>query len=272
MKVAVVSYSLSKTFTAPAQWEEFVTEEILRLIADGAKIILYPEYCQLALAPLLNNNLTDVASYVEAFLPKLATKLKGKDVCVCLGSGPRLVNGKIRNSSPVWVNEVWIFQDKIHLTPWEDHISAGSEIQFFEFQGLSAACVICYDIEQPGIALKLKRNNVDLVLVPSATADKNGSQRVLRCSSARSVELGAAVIVSPLVGKSTFDLVDANEGKQGFFLPAQAAVLEQQESYSVYSTEQHLVHVFDLNLVTMEEVKKRDKETKPFYKEDLILP
>lgn len=214
-----------------------------------------------------------IAAYIEnELLLKLAKELKGKDVCLCLGSGPRIQNNKIYNTAFIWASNTWIHQDKIHLTPWEVDFTPGSSVQIFEFHKLKTCALICFDIEMPSLGVYLKRQEIDLILVPSATTNKNGNQRVNRCASARSIELGAAVITCPIVGDSKCDLIDHSEGRAGFFLPAQELVVMEQESFSDYSDKKKVIAHFDLEVAMMKELKKKDQETKPYFKEDLILP
>lgn len=277
MKISNVSYSLSHQPPTLKEWEDKLINEIQALIQDGAKIILYPELFLMGLSDYfpgeLKKQYEEIASYTEKnLLPKLTSIFKGKDLLLCLGSGPRILEEKIYNSSPIWVNDTWIFQDKIHLTPWEVDFTAGSQINYFLFHNLRVATVICFDIEQPGLALALKRSGVDLILVPSATANKNGNLRVNRCASGRSVELGAVVITSPLVGNSKCELVDHSEGRQGFFLPSQEAVVVKQEQFSEYSLDEHVVEHYVIEVNMIRELKKVTDETKPYFKEDLILP
>ncbi|MDB6120435.1 MAG: nitrilase, partial [Verrucomicrobiaceae bacterium] len=75
----------------------------------------------------------------------------------------------------------------------------------------------------PELSAMLRRQNVDLILVPSATETLMGCERVTRCASARSVELGCAVAVAPLVGQCASELVDSNLGKIACYLPSQRA-------------------------------------------------
>jgi predicted amidohydrolase len=277
MKISVVSYSLSHQPATLNEWEEKLTTEMKSLIADGAKIVLYPELFLMGLSDYFPGTLKEqfhkIAQYTqEALLPNLALEFRGKNLLICLGSGPRIVNDKIYNSCPVWVNDTWMFQDKIHLTPWETDFTAGTQVNYFLFHGLRSAAIICFDIEQPGLALTLKRAGIDLILVPSATTNKNGNHRVNRCASGRSVELGAAIVTAPLVGLSKCELIDRNEGRQGFFLPSQELVTVKQEQYSEYSMVDHVIDHYELEVNMMKELKKVDDETKPYFKEDLILP
>lgn len=277
MKISVVSYSLSHQPKTLLEWEEKMTTEIKALIADGSKVILYPELFIMGLSDYfpgdINEQFLSISQYTETkLMPLLASLCKGKDLLLCLGSGPRVIDGKIYNSSPIWVNETWMFQDKIHLTPWETDFTAGTQMNYFLFHGLRAAVVLCFDIEQPGLALSMKRSGIDLILVPSATTNKNGNQRVNRCASGRSVELGAAIVTAPLVGLSKCLLIDRNEGRQGFFLPSQELVTVKQEQFSEYSMVDHLIDHYHLEVTMIKELKKMDDETKPYFKEDLILP
>lgn len=277
MKISVVSYSLSEQPATLEDWEGKLISQVNALISDGAKIILYPELNLMGLSDYFPGELKAqyhlISEYTQnQLLPLLTRKFKGKDLLMCLGSGPRVQEQKIFNTAYVWVSDTWLYQDKIHLTPWEVDFTPGSEVKYFTFHGLKAACLICFDVEQPGLALALKRNGLDLLLVPSATTNKNGNQRVNRCASARAIELGACVITSPLVGDSRCDLIDHNEGRQGFFMPAQEVVVVEQEIYSEYSQKSEVIHHYHLELDMMRELKKKDEETKPFFKEDLILP
>lgn len=274
MKVSVISYSLSNQPKSLKEWEERLITEINDL-STHSKIILYPELFLMGLSDyfvgLVEKQLLDIAAYTyEKLLPKLTEILKDKNILLCLGSGPRVEDDKLYNTSAIWVKDTWVYQDKIHLTPWETSFTPGNAVRLFEFENLRTACIICFDMEQPGLALYLKKAGVDLILCPSATTNKNGNQRVNRCASSRAVELGAAIFTSPLVGQSECELVDHNEGRQGFFLPAQEAVTVEQEQFSEYSDQKYVVQEYYLDTAMLKKLKEEDEETKPYLKGDLI--
>jgi predicted amidohydrolase len=272
--ISGVSYSLTQPHVTLKDWEEKLVKEITVLMKNGSKVIIYPELFLLGLCDFFSGKLSEqlkmISDYTqETLLPRLAHEMDGHDILLCLGSGPRKKDNQFLNSSPIFKDGKWIFQDKIHLTPWETDFAAGNELHVFQFQSLKTAVVICYDIEQPLLAQKLKTEGIDLILVPSATMNQNGNQRVNRCASARSIELGACVVTVPLVGNSSCDLVDHNEGRQGFFLPAQeAATYSAQEQFSTYSNKEHVIHQFELDLEMMKKLKNADSETKPYFKQD----
>lgn len=272
MKVSVISYSLSEDPATFPEWKAKLLNEIRSQIDQGAEVILYPELFLMGLA-----RYTDAKTHLEEIektadlidqdlLPFLRKELTGW-VTIILGSGPRKLNGRIYNSAPILYKGEWIFQDKLFLTPWETDFTPGEELNVFNLHGLKTCVVICFDSEQPDLAVKLKREQIDFILVPSATTNRNGSQRVNRCASSRSVELGACVITSPLVGDCGVELVDHNEGRQGMFLPSQESITEEQEQYSEYSVAKHVVKMFEFNGNKILELKNPSDETKPFLKE-----
>ena len=271
MKISVISYSLSHDPSSIIEWKSKLLGEIEKCVLDGAEVILYPEFFLMGLGkyfPTLDpkEQLEKVADYVaQDLLPDVKKHLHLKDVLLVLGSSPRKADGKIFNSAPILHKGEWLFQDKLYLTPWETDFTPGEEVRVFEFKTLKTAVVICFDSEQPDLAVKLKEEGVDLVLVPSATTNKNGSQRVNRCASARSIELGAAVVTALLVGDSVVELIDHNEGKSGFYLPAQEDITVEQETYSEYSVSKHIVANHSLNIPMLKKLKERNSETKPFH-------
>ena len=268
MKCTVVSYSLSHDPASLTEWQNRLVEELQDFIQKGSEIILYPELFLMGLSKYFEgNDIQNVARYTsEKLLPELHKLLKDKNIFLVLGSGPREVNGNFFNSCPVYFENKWHFQDKLFLTPWETDFVSGHDLSIFTFKGLRTAVVVCFDSEQPDLAMKLKESEIHLLLVPSATTNENGSHRVNRCSSARSVELGAAVLTAPLVGESACELVDHNEGRQGFFLPAQESVKVPQETFSEYSVSKKVICDYELDIEMLKKLKEKDSETKPYHK------
>jgi len=271
MKVSVVSYSLSHDPMTLLDWKSKLLSEIRTLVDQGAEVIVYPELFLMGLS-----RYTDAKTHLEELektahlidtdiLPFLKSGLSAWTTII-LGSGPRIINGRIYNSSPIFHKGEWLFQDKLFLTPWETDFTAGEELFVFNLRGLKTCVVICFDSEQPDLAVKLKETQIDFMIVLSATMNRNGSQRVNRCASSRSVELGAAVITCPLIGDCGVEIVDHNEGRAGMFLPAQESITEEQEQFAPYTTADHLVNEFSFDPQKILELKNPSSETKPFLK------
>jgi predicted amidohydrolase len=178
----------------------------------GASLVLFPEYTWAGLEPLLpaGAGLRGVAqAFWQRIMPGLHQRLSRAGKAVVLGTAPFLdgITGKLVNRAPVIVNGTLITQDKLFLTPWERVFQRGDAVRIFEFEGMRIAVLICLDIEVPELSSLLRGQGIDLILVPSATESILGCERITRCASARAVELGCAVVVSPLVGRCASELV-----------------------------------------------------------------
>ena len=188
---------------------------------SGADIVLFPEYTWAA----LHASPAVVAEDLQwRVLPLLQQRLTRKGKLAVLGSSliREESTGKLRNRAIIMSDGEWLAQDKLFMTPWESAFQGGDALRVFSFQSLRIAVIICLDIEVPELSVLLRGQGVDLILVPSATETIQGVERVTRCASARAVELGCAVVVSPLVGKCESDLVDDNLGKLACYLPSQS--------------------------------------------------
>jgi hypothetical protein len=123
--------------------------------------------------------------------------------------------------------------------------------------------VICFSLEMPEVSAALKNEGVQLVLGPSATVDEDGVARVLRASSARAVELVAAVLVAPLSGAQE-DW--KNLGSAALYLPAQEGIDHRpQESVRRKDGIAHDDFVIPWKaLIDLRRQPERKPETRPF--------
>lgn len=216
--------------SSPAAYAAAVVECVERAWDEGADIVVLPEFIWLGLEPLVEPcTLRRVAEvFWSETMPTLQSLLQRPEKAVVLGTAPfwDAEHGELRNRAPILVEGVLSFQDKLHLTPWENAFAPGRELRVWEFGGLKLAVIICLDIEIPEISARLRGRGVDVVLVPSATETILGVERVDRCASARAVELGAIVGVSHLTGGTRSSLIDENVGRTAVYFPSQAAFRE----------------------------------------------
>ena len=274
IKMTGVSYCVSNNPADLNEWTIRLLNEIEDIAKSGSDVIVYPELFLLSLDDYFtednfNKKLEKISNYITEFLlPQIEDRFKSTGILLVLGTGPIKRGPDIFNSCPIFVNGDWIFQNKIYLTPWENCFKCGEEIKIFEFKKMKTAVSVCFDIEQPFLSQKLKEEKIDLLICPSATINRNGNQRVNRCASARSVELGAVVLAVPVIGNSNCDLIDHNEGRQGFFLPAQEDIIIDQEQFSIYSLNDHVIQSYEFDEGLIFSLKKITHETKPFLKSD----
>lgn len=279
MKLGAVSFDISNLPPKKEDWYNQVIAIVLDLLKQQCEIIVFPEYFLLSIAVYANTKheneqLTFAYENIwRDFIPRLMKNLRGTKHFIVLGSGPYMEVLKSKsffyNRSPVLIDGHIDSYDKIYLTPWESHFSAGKEIKIFEYQGYKICPLICFDVEHPHISSLLKDQEIDFILVPSTTSNRYGSERVLRTASARSIELGACVLVVPLIGDCDFStLIDHNEGRQGFFLPAQDCVKGELQQFSDYRMKSIDIKVYRLQEEMIKMVKEKNFETKPFHAND----
>ncbi len=210
------------------------TLAVIRMIEaawdEGAELVLLPEFTWMGLEPHVQRQVgsSTLAEVAEAFesqcLPLLKERLQHPGRAAVLGTVPSLTpEGGVRNRAWIVRDGGWLFQDKLHLTPWESGFEAGDVLRLWSFGGFRMAVIICLDIEVPELSVRLRDSSVDLILCPSATETLRGVERVNRCASARSVELGCHVAVSHLTGRAESGLIDVNIGRAAFYRPSQSA-------------------------------------------------
>ena len=201
--------------------------------ADGADLVLLPEYCWMGAERFLQGEARGVAQWFwQEFLPQHQGRFRREGKAVVLGTCPFIEeDGSLRNRAPIFADGQVLFQDKLALTPWEDMMVGGKELRVWQFLGLRLAVLVCLDIEVPEWSVLLRDQDVDLILVPSATENLMGVERINRCASARAVELGCAVVVAHLLGITENSLVDENRGCLAAYFPSQSATAKMRREW-----------------------------------------
>jgi len=206
-----------------------IVERVEESWNGGADIVLLPEFAWVGLEPLVASDQTKPLHRVaEVFwndlMPMITGRLNRQGKAVVLGTAPCLhIDGSLSNRAVIFADGKLMHQDKLHLTPWESAFVPGDTLHLWDFGGFCIAVIICLDIEIPELSARLRDAGVDLILCPSATETILGVERVNRCASARSVELGCYVGVSHLTGRTASDLIDDNIGRAALYRPSQAA-------------------------------------------------
>lgn len=206
---------------------DLVARRVIGAWDDGVDVVLLPELLWMGLARFVDgpDSARAVADlFRETLWPSLSAFLRRPGKAAVLGTVPWAVEGDfLRNRAPIVSDGRELHQDKLNLTPWETGLRGGDALQVWDFGGVRCAVIICLDIEVPELSVALRAKGVDLVLVPSATENILGVERVGRCADARAVELCCHVGLSHLVGDVNSSLVDANVGRLGIFSPSQSA-------------------------------------------------
>lgn len=208
MKVALWALNLAYPVSSMDDWAKMVDAQAAAAKAQGADILLMPEYSACHWFALMPRGLPGpeqldrLAGFTPEALPLMSEIARKHDILLVSGSFP------VRRPelSPPVTNRAHIHfpdgrtltQDKLCLTPFEKDptdwdLSPGSTLQVFEWKGYRMAVLICLDIEMPALSARMGGLDLDLVLVPSMTTRLAGYHRVFDCAKARAVELLAAV-------------------------------------------------------------------------------
>ncbi|MEZ0275663.1 MAG: nitrilase-related carbon-nitrogen hydrolase [Roseimicrobium sp.] len=212
---------------SPQAYADLLKTRVIESWDKGADVAVLPEYSWMGLERFVTGDekLAGVAAlFWDEIWPALKPEISRKDRAVVLGTVPyRTPAGTWRNRAPILCDGRELHQDKLCLTPWEKVFENGEALHVWSLHGVKFAVVICLDIEVPEISVALRGRGVDCLLVPSATENILGVERVGRCASGRAVELCAYVGVSQLVGKADSELVDVNVGRLAWHSPSQSA-------------------------------------------------
>jgi predicted amidohydrolase len=275
LRIDLWTIDIGAPSSSPADFAEAVTQRVHESWQAGADLVLLPEFCWLGLERHFPgpDSLHRVADcFWNQLWPDMQRGITRQDKAAVLGSVPCVTaHGQLRNRAPIVAGEHAIYQDKIHLTPWESAFHPGDTIHLWQFCSLRLAVLICLDVEIPELSAALRGQQLDLLLVPSATETILGVERVGRCASARAVELGCHVAVSHLVGRGSSCLVDENLGRLAVYSPSQTPFQNttRHEETFIFRDGCHC-HTVEINLATLRESRAESTETNPARVEPVI--
>lgn len=229
LKLELRTFDVGMDCADPEGFATQVTTMIRESWESGAEIVALPEFTWMGLERFVDgvDKPRGVAHLFWNHLwPMLQNHLSTPDRAAVLGSVPYAdPSGALYNRAPILNGPEILYQDKLHLTPWENDFSGGPSLRIWNFRNIRIAVVICLDIEIAEISAALRGRNIDLLLVPSATESLLGVERIGRCASARAVELGCHVAVCHLVGTMQSTLIDENIGRLAAYHPSQSPFL-----------------------------------------------
>ena len=231
---------------------------------QGADVVVLPEFLWMGLPQWQEGLAVGAVYFWSEIWPRLQSHLSRPGKCAVLGTSPCLVNGGLVNRAAILSDGQTFVQDKQILTPWEKDFQRGDGLLVWEFQGWRLAVLVCLDVEIPEHSVHLRREKVDLLLVPSATESLLGVERIGRCASARAVEIGCYVVVSHLVGTSKAGLVDEQIGRLSCYTPSQRSFLEKSRADEGLLLENGWhERRFDLSARALQVMRRSHLETNP---------
>lgn len=232
VKIATAQYDISFLDS----WQDYQTK-IARWVdeaaANGAKILLFPEYFSMELASLfgqpvyssLSKQLAAMQTVHDDFVALFKGLAQQHQCIIQAGTFPvAIADGIYRNRAYLFMADgQYDFQDKLMMTRFENEqwlIKGGQDIKCFATEYGKIAINICYDSEFPLLARNQVEAGCVLILVPSCTDTTAGFHRVKIGCQARALENQCYVVQSSLVGLAEWsEAVDVNVGTAAVYTP-----------------------------------------------------
>lgn len=232
VRIAAAAYPID-FFDSWQAYEDKIVRWVGDAAAEGAELIVFPEWAGLELATLAGREVaSDLFRCVDAQTERLGKadalhrRLAAEhDVHICAASAlvrdeeGRPVN-RARLMTPDGVTGV---QDKLIMTRYEREamdIQPGREARVFKTDLGRIGIAICYDVEFPLIARAMVEAGAEIILAPSCTERERGYWRVRLGAQARALEGQCITVQSPTVGRAEWsEAVDVTTGAAGIFCP-----------------------------------------------------
>lgn len=230
-RIAAAQFPVS----APGDWAEIERQLghwVSEAAAQGARLLVFPEYAAMSLAALfpatvssdLQAQLVALQDLHADYLALHARLARRHGVYLLAGSYPVRVGDGYRNRAHFFApSGASGWQDKWTMTRFEtEHwrISAGDTLTLFDTALGRIAVAICYDVEFPLLARAQVEAGATLILAPSCTDTAAGYWRVRLGAQARALENQCVVVQAPLVGEAPWSpAVDVNVGAAGIYTP-----------------------------------------------------
>lgn len=229
MKIACAQYPILR-FASFANWRADAAARVAEAAQDGADLLVFPEYGGMALTALLPEALQqDLTGQIAALQPlhddyrdAWRDLARAHGVHILAPSLPVAVDGKFHNRSYLCGPDGKVaHQDKRQMTRFESEqwgITGGATLKVFDIGPATIGIAICYDIEFPLIARAMAEAGADLILAPSCTDTRAGSNRVHVGARARALESQVFVAVAPTVGEARWSpAIDVNVGQAAVY-------------------------------------------------------
>lgn len=233
IRIATLQY-----YIRPVSSFDDFAEQVRSFVATAAdykcNIMVFPEYFTIQLLTLsdihqpITQQVRWLARQRERFIELMSGLSREHKIYIVGGSIPAIDT----EDGEVVHNDCYVFspfgehgvQGKLHLTRWESEewlVSPREGVKVFDTDIGKFAVAICYDVEFPEIARAAAKAGCYLLIVPSATDDRQGYLRVRYCAQARAIENQMYVVHSCTVGSlPMIPTVSMNYGQASILTPS----------------------------------------------------
>ncbi|WP_020407258.1 carbon-nitrogen hydrolase family protein [Hahella ganghwensis] len=252
---------------------ENIEHFLVSMAGYGCRLVVLPEFFSLPLAGIpgaagtnsdsgkSNPSIESVASLSQAVIGHISSLAVRLDLDVLAGSVPVLEHGELFNIAYFCRSSGEVeSQRKIHPTPYEReywNIKGGDQLPVFETDYGRVGVLICYDVEFPELGRLLADQNMDLLLVPFWTDNRQGYLRVRYCAQARAIENECYVVLSGTVGTvPAIEMID-NQFAQSAVLSPSDYGFPRDGIVEEATANQEVMIVADLDLKRLRQFREK---------------
>jgi predicted amidohydrolase len=228
--VAAAQYPID-AFDSLDAYEAKIADWVTRAGAEGAQLLVFPEYGAMELTALCDDplDLGRACETVDRLLPEIdalhQSLARRHGMHILAASAPVTGgDGLVRNVARLFAPNGKVGrQEKIVMTRFEREpwgLTGGGPVNVFQTAIGTIGISICYDVEFPLIARAQAEAGAEIILAPSTTEKLHGYWRVRHGGQARAVENQCYVVHAPTVGTAPWNaVVDASRGAAGVYAP-----------------------------------------------------
>ena len=227
LRLGVLPWAVRPT-PGVAAWAARLEREVTFAAAQGAQMLLMPEYAPLEMAvqpvPDLAGELRTACAFSEPAIAAARDIAKRHGVWLLPGTLPFRTGAQIRNRAALIAADGTVaWQDKHVMTRFEAElwqINPGQPPCVFDTPWGRIGIAICYDLEFPALVRAQVESGAWLILAPSCTDSLAGFNRVRIAARARAMENQCFVAIAPTVGHAPqVATLDENRGCAGVYGP-----------------------------------------------------
>lgn len=231
VRIAAAQYPIGQPDSF-ASWQAKVGQWVSDAAAQGAQLLVFPEYAAMELAAIDRSTASDLHASLRAVValgPRIDAHYAdlARQFGVVLLGGTRPFGddgGQVVNRATLYMPDGQSgHQDKIMMTRFEREswdIRGGESLRVFRTSLGMLGISTCYDVEFPMIARAQATAGAQAILCPSCTDSLQGYHRVRIGAQARALENQIFVVQAPTVGMAPWSpALDENYGAAGLFVP-----------------------------------------------------
>jgi predicted amidohydrolase len=223
--LALANYPIT-FFDSFSNWQAHTRRWVESAAAQGAQLLVFPEYGAMELTSLLpealrsdlHEQLEAMQTFLPGFIETFEQLAKAFSCRVVAPSFPVRAGGRMVNRAYVTGPDGIGYQDKWNMTrfeneSWSVQQPEQRELSVFQAPWGNFGVQICYDVEFPGASSVLAHSGCTIILAPSCTETLRGATRVHIGARARAMEQQLYVGVSQTCNNALWSpAVDINYG------------------------------------------------------------